>query len=115
MIISSEFLGFEPEISILGPLVSIICGGSPSLRQEPVCGPIRLKEVDVVGLLDFLCIGEVTWSVMLDKMLGWWVIKAILVSFSVVVDFEGQVDGDFGIFVTEVLDSYVGGVGLFKF
>nr|POE54804.1 hypothetical protein CFP56_55547 [Quercus suber] len=32
-----------------------------------------------------------------------------------VVDFEGQVDGDFGIFVTEVFASYVGGVGLFKF
>ena len=68
-----------------------------------------------MGLQDFLCIGEVTWSIILDKVSGWWVIKAILVSFSVVVDFGGQVDGDFGIFVIEVLDSCVGGVGLFKF
>ena len=105
MITSSEVLRFEPKISILGPLVSIICRGGPSLRQEPVCGPTRSKEVDVVELLNFLCTEEVTWSVMVDKVSGWWVINVILVSFSVVVDFGGQVDGDFGIFVTEVFAS----------
>ena len=115
MITSSEFLRFEPKISILGPLVSIICQGGPSLRQEPVCGPIGSREVDVVELLKFLCTGEITWSVMVDKVSGWWVINAILVSFLVVVDFGGQVDGDFGIFVTEVFASWVGGVCLFKF
>ena len=107
MITSSVFLHFKPKISILGPLVSIICRGGPSLRQEPISGPTGSREVDVVELLDFLCTGGVTRSVMGDEVSGWWIINAILVSFSVVVDFGGQDDGDFGIFVTEVFASWV--------
>ena len=109
------YLRMVPEMSTLVPLVSIVCRGGPSLCQEQGCGPTELREVDVVGLLDFLCTGGIAWSVMGDKVSGWWVIKAILVSFSVVVDFGGQGDGDFGIFVTEVLARCVSGVGWFAF